>query len=391
MPDEVRWYHVSIRSRPNLMIGMRVFYCLGKFFQLTKILPATETERGQNMIKLEHISKTFDTTAGNVHAVQDVSLEIRDGEIFGIIGFSGAGKSTLVRCINLLERPTSGSVQIDGVELTTLGEKQLREVRTKIGMIFQHFNLMRSRTVYENIDFPLKKSKLSKAQREEKIHSLLELVGLTDKKNVYPSQLSGGQKQRVAIARALANDPKVLLCDEATSALDPQTTQSILKLLKKVNAELGITIVLITHEMSVVKDICDRVAIMDAGTVVETGNTVDVFSKPQQPLTKDFIETATNIRKIYELIEDDNELTRLEDGEKMVLLTYSGSNAGEPMISYLSKAYDVRANIIYGNIDYLKGIPLGKLVVTLSGDPEHIAGALNYINSQGVEVEVIKE
>ena len=343
------------------------------------------------MIQLEHISKTFDTTAGNVHAVQDVSLEIRDGEIFGIIGFSGAGKSTLVRCINLLERPTSGSVQIDGVELTTLGEKQLREVRTKIGMIFQHFNLMRSRTVYENIDFPLKKSKLSKAQREEKIHSLLELVGLTDKKNVYPSQLSGGQKQRVAIARALANDPKVLLCDEATSALDPQTTQSILKLLKKVNAELEITIVLITHEMSVVKDICDRVAIMDAGTVVETGNTVDVFSKPQQPLTKDFIETATNISKIYELIEDDNELTRLEDGEKMVLLTYSGSNAGEPMISYLSKAYDVRANIIYGNIDYLKGIPLGKLVVTLSGDPEHIAGALNYINSQGVEVEVIKE
>ena len=343
------------------------------------------------MIKLEHICKTFDTTAGNVHAVQDVSLEIQDGEIFGIIGFSGAGKSTLVRCINLLERPTSGSVQIDGVELTTLGEKQLREVRTKIGMIFQHFNLMRSRTVYENIDFPLKKSKLSKAQREEKIHSLLELVGLTDKKNVYPSQLSGGQKQRVAIARALANEPNVLLCDEATSALDPQTTQSILKLLKKVNAELGITIVLITHEMNVVKDICGRVAIMDSGTVVETGNTVDVFSRPQQALTKDFIETATNIRKIYELIEEDNELTRLEDGEKMVLLTYSGSNAGEPMISYLSKAYDVRANIIYGNIDYLKGIPLGKLVVTLSGDSEHIAEALNYINSQGVEVEVIKE
>ena len=343
------------------------------------------------MIKLEHICKTFDTTAGNVHAVQDVSLEIQDGEIFGIIGFSGAGKSTLVRCINLLERPTSGSVQIDGVELTTLGEKQLREVRTKIGMIFQHFNLMRSRTVYENIDFPLKKSKLSKAQREEKIHSLLELVGLTDKKDVYPSQLSGGQKQRVAIARALANEPSVLLCDEATSALDPQTTQSILKLLKKVNAELGITIVLITHEMNVVKDICDRVAIMDGGTVVETGNTVDVFSRPQQALTKDFIETATSIRKIYELIEEDNELTRLEDGEKMVLLTYSGSNAGEPMISYLSKAYDVRANIIYGNIDYLKGIPLGKLVVTLSGDSEHIAEALNYINSQGVEVEVIKE
>lgn len=343
------------------------------------------------MIKLEHIRKTFDTTAGNVHAVQDVSLEIHDGEIFGIIGFSGAGKSTLVRCINLLERPDSGNVQIDGVELTTLEEKHLREVRTRIGMIFQHFNLMRSRTVYENIDFPLKKSGLSKSQRKEKILSLLELVGLTDKQNVYPSQLSGGQKQRVAIARALANDPKVLLCDEATSALDPQTTQSILKLLKKVNAELGITIVLITHEMAVVKDICDRVAIMDAGTVVETGDTVDVFSKPQQMLTKDFIETATNICKIYELIEEDNELTRLQPGEKMVLLTYSGSCAGEPLISSLSKVYDVRANIIYGNIDYLKGRPLGKLVVTLSGETQHINDALNYISSQGVEVEVIKE
>lgn len=343
------------------------------------------------MIKLEHICKTFDTAAGNVHAVRDVSLEIHDGEIFGIIGFSGAGKSTLVRCINLLERPDSGSVQIDGLELTTLAEKQLREVRTKIGMIFQHFNLMRSRTVYENIDFPLKKSGLSKTQRKEKIQSLLELVGLTDKHDAYPSQLSGGQKQRVAIARALANDPKVLLCDEATSALDPQTTQSILKLLKKVNAELGITIVLITHEMTVVKDICDRVAIMDGGYVVELGDTLDVFSKPQQALTKDFIDTATNIRKIYELIEENNELTRLRAGEKMVLLTYSGSNAGEPLISYLSKTYDVRANIIYGNIDYLKGRPIGKLVVTFSGDPKRIEEALAYINSQGVEVEVIKE
>ena len=343
------------------------------------------------MINLEHICKTFDTTAGNVHAVRDVSLEIHDGEIFGIIGFSGAGKSTLVRCINLLERPDSGSVRIDGLELTTLPEKQLREVRIKIGMIFQHFNLMRSRTVYENIDFPLKKSGLSKIQRKEKIQSLLELVGLSDKHDAYPSQLSGGQKQRVAIARALANDPKVLLCDEATSALDPQTTQSILKLLKKVNAELGITIVLITHEMTVVKDICDRVAIMDGGYVVELGDTLDVFSKPQQALTKDFIDTATNIRKIYELIEENNELTRLRAGEKMVLLTYSGSNAGEPLISYLSKTYDVRANIIYGNIDYLKGRPIGKLVVTFSGDPERIAEALAYINSQGVEVEVIKE
>lgn len=342
------------------------------------------------MIKLEQIDKSFDTAAGRVDAVKAVSLEIDHGEIFGIIGFSGAGKSTLVRCINLLERPTAGKVWVDGVELTALEEKKLREVRKKIGMIFQHFNLMRSRTVYQNIAFPLKKAGLSKAEKEKKVLSLLELVGLTEKRNAYPSQLSGGQKQRVAIARALANDPKVLLCDEATSALDPQTTQSILKLLKKVNEELGITIVLITHEMAVVKDICDRVAIMEKGVVVETGDTVEVFSHPKQEMTKNFIETASNIRKIYALIEEDHELTRLEEGDKMLLLTYSGSNAGEPLISYLSKQYEVKANIIYGNIDYLKGRPLGRLVVTLSGQPERIKAAMEYIDSLGVQAEVIK-
>lgn len=343
------------------------------------------------MIKLENICKSFDTAAGHVDAVRDVSLEIQDGEIFGIIGFSGAGKSTLVRCINLLERPTSGRVVLDEVDLTALDEKKLREIRKKIGMIFQHFNLMRSRTVYQNIEFPLKKSGLSKAEKEKKIMSLLELVGLSEKKDAYPSQLSGGQKQRVAIARALANDPNVLLCDEATSALDPQTTQAILKLLKKVNEEMGITIILITHEMAVVKDICDRVAIMENGFMVESGNTVDVFSHPQQPITKDFIDTASNIRKIHDLVEDGNELTHLGEGDKMLLLTYSGSNAGEPLISYLTKHYDISANIIYGNIDYLKGKPLGKLVVTLSGGAEKVKAAMDYINSLGVEVEVIKE
>lgn len=343
------------------------------------------------MIKLKQVSKTFDTKSGNVHAVKDVNLEIQDGEIFGIIGFSGAGKSTLVRCINLLERPTQGRVLIDEVDLMDLDEKKLREVRKKIGMIFQHFNLMRSRTVYQNIEFPLKKTKLTKNEREEKIASLLELVGLTDKRDAYPSQLSGGQKQRVAIARALANDPKVLLCDEATSALDPQTTQSILKLLKKVNEEMGITIVLITHEMAVVKDICDRVAIMEEGTVVEAGNTVDVFSHPQVRITRDFIDTASNIRKIYDLIEDKNELTQIGAGDRMLLFTYSGANAGEPLISYLAKAFDIRANIIFGNIDFLKGKPLGKLVVTLSGEADKMEKAMEYINLLGVEVEVIKE
>lgn len=340
------------------------------------------------MIQLEHISKSFVTASGTVHAVQDVNLQIGEGEIFGIIGFSGAGKSTLVRCINLLERPTEGRVIVDGEDLTAMDLKKLREVRKKIGMIFQHFNLMRSRTVFQNIAFPLKKSSLSKAEKEKKIESLLELVGLSDKKDAYPSQLSGGQKQRVAIARALANDPKVLLCDEATSALDPQTTQSILKLLKQVNETLGITIVLITHEMAVVKDICDRVAIMEQGRVVEEGDTVSVFSHPKEAMTKDFIDTASNLGKIHDLIAEGHSLTEIQPGEQMVLLTYSGSNAGQPLISALAEKFSVSANIIYGNIDYLKGKPLGKLVVTLSGEKEAMDQAIDYIRSLGVEMEV---
>lgn len=342
------------------------------------------------MIQLEHISKSFVTASGTVHAVQDVNLQIGEGEIFGIIGFSGAGKSTLVRCINLLERPTEGRVIVDGEDLTAMDLKKLREVRKKIGMIFQHFNLMRSRTVFQNIAFPLKKSGLSKAEKEKKIESLLELVGLSDKKDAYPSQLSGGQKQRVAIARALANDPKVLLCDEATSALDPQTTQSILKLLKQVNETLGITIVLITHEMAVVKDICDRVAIMEQGRVVEEGDTVSVFSHPKEAMTKDFIDTASNLGKIHDLIAEGHSLTEIQPGEQMVLLTYSGSNAGQPLISALAEKFSVSANIIYGNIDYLKGNPLGKLVVTLSGEKEAMDQAIDYIRSLGVEMEVMK-
>lgn len=342
------------------------------------------------MIQLEHISKSFVTASGTVHAVQDVNLQIGEGEIFGIIGFSGAGKSTLVRCINLLERPTEGRIIVDGEDLTAMDLKKLREVRKKIGMIFQHFNLMRSRTVFQNIAFPLKKSGLSKAEKEKKIESLLELVGLSDKKDAYPSQLSGGQKQRVAIARALANDPKVLLCDEATSALDPQTTQSILKLLKQVNETLGITIVLITHEMAVVKDICDRVAIMEQGRVVEEGDTVSVFSHPKEAMTKDFIDTASNLGKIHDLIAEGHSLTEIQPGEQMVLLTYSGSNAGQPLISALAEKFSVSANIIYGNIDYLKGKPLGKLVVTLSGEKEAMDQAIDYIRSLGVEMEVMK-
>ena len=342
------------------------------------------------MIELKNVSKTFGAKRGEVHAVQDVSLTIKDGEIFGIIGFSGAGKSTLVRCINLLERPTGGSVIIDGKDITKVSERELREVRRKIGMIFQHFNLMRSRTVYGNIAFALKGSSLSKAEQDKKIRELLELVGLSDKIDAYPSQLSGGQKQRVAIARALANEPKVLLCDEATSALDPQTTQSILKLLNEVNKKLGLTIVIITHQMDVVKDICDRVAVMENGYVVEEGNTIDVFDHPQQPITKDFIDTATHIGKIYELIEEGNPLTELAPGAKMLLLSYSSLNTKDAVISQVSRKFNVDASIIFGNVEVLKSLPFGKLVITLNGTPENIEHAVAYFQQAGIDTEVIK-
>ena len=303
------------------------------------------------MIKLEHVCKTFEINGKTVEAVKDVSLEIREGEIFGIIGFSGAGKSTLVRCINLLEKPESGRVLIGTEDITDYQGAKLRQVRQKIGMIFQHFNLMPSRTVFENIELPLKLTALSKQERAQKINALLDLVGLTDKAQSYPSQLSGGQKQRVAIARALANDPKVLLCDEATSALDPQTTHSILQLLKEVNSRLGLTIVVITHQMEVIKEICDRVAVMQTGSVVEEGNIVDVFSAPQAPITKSFIQAADNFEAFSDLIKLNSAITGIKPDQPVWFLTYRGAVAGEPLMSELYRRFEVKANIIYGNID----------------------------------------
>lgn len=343
------------------------------------------------MIELKNISKTFGSKENSVHAVKDVNLTIDDGEIFGIIGFSGAGKSTLVRCINLLERPTAGQVLVEGQDLTKLNEKDLRQVRKKIGMIFQHFNLMRSRTVAQNIAFPLNKSGLSKAEIQQKVTSLLELVDLQDKANAYPSQLSGGQKQRVAIARALANDPKVLLCDEATSALDPQTTQSILKLLKEVNERLKLTIVLITHEMAVVKEICDRVAVMEAGYVVEEGNILDVFADPKQEITKNFINSTSSLHKIYELVDQQHPIVQIKKGETLVKLNYSPNNTGEALISEISRDFHVNTNIIFGNIEVIQGAPLGGLVIILGGEKEDIQKAIQCLRNNHVKVEVMKE
>ena len=341
------------------------------------------------MIELEQISKTFADAGREVHAVNDVSLTIRNGDVFGIIGFSGAGKSTLVRCINLLERPTEGSVRIDGKELTRMPAKELRQARKKIGMIFQHFNLMPSRTIFGNVAYPLKGSGLRKDQIAEKVRKLLDLVGIADKENAYPSQLSGGQKQRAAIARALANDPDILLCDEATSALDPQTTKSILKLLERLNRELGITLVVITHEMAVVKEICNRVAVMDHGRVVEEGEVFSVFASPKEELTRSFIKTTSNLQKIEELIAAKSPVVALKPGERIVRLSYVERNASEPLISTMTKKYGVILNIIFADIEIVQNAPIGGTVGILSGPQDKMDEALEDLRSKNVGVEVI--
>ena len=343
------------------------------------------------MIELSHISKVFGTGARQVHAVQDVSLTIEKGEIFGIIGFSGAGKSTLVRCINLLERPTQGTVTVDGREITALSPKELRQARKKIGMIFQHFNLMPSRTVAGNVAYPLRGSGLSKEETAKKVQQLLDLVGIGDKAEAYPSQLSGGQKQRVAIARALANDPNVLLCDEATSALDPQTTKSILQLLKHLNQTLGITVVLITHEMAVVKEICHRVAVMEHGRVVEQGEVFNVFADPQQDITKNFIRTTSNLQKIEELVKENSPVVQLQPGEVIVRLSYIQRNVSEPLISTVSQKFGITLNIIFADITLVQDAPIGGTVAVISGERAQITKAIQYLIEKNVGVEVIKD
>ena len=341
------------------------------------------------MIRFEHVCKSFTNEGKEFMAVNDVSLEIEDGEIFGIIGFSGAGKSTLVRCINLLERPTSGKVYIDGEELTAMSMAELCRHRKKIGMIFQQFNLFASRTVYDNIAFPLKGSGLSGKEKDEKVRQLLKLVELEDKAAAYPSQLSGGQKQRVAIARALANDPEIILSDESTSALDPRTTRSILDLLKKVNREMGITIVVITHEMQVIKDICDRVAVMKDGRVVEQGTVFDIFANPKAKMTKEFVETTSNMSRIYELVDSGSSVTDLKPGEAILRFRYLERNVSEALVSQLSRQFDLDLNIIFGSIELIGANPIGGLVVIAHGKSESIDQAIAYLENKNVGVEVI--
>lgn len=343
------------------------------------------------MIRLENVSKTFTDSNKEVHAVNNVSLTINDGDIFGIIGFSGAGKSTLVRCINLLEKPTDGKVFVDDAEITALSGKELRKARKKIGMIFQHFNLMPSRTIFGNVAYPLRGSGISKEEIKEKVHHLLELVGISEKENAFPSQLSGGQKQRVAIARALANDPNILLCDEATSALDPQTTKSILKLLQQLNQTLGITVVVITHEMAVVKEICNRVAVMDHGDVVEEGEVFHVFASPKEPLTRSFIKTTSNLQKIEELIEADSPVVATKKGELIVRLTYVEKNTSEPLISTVTQKFGIILNIVFADVEIVQNAPIGGTVAIVSGEGSRIDEALQYLRDKNVGVEVIKD
>ncbi|MDR0880139.1 MAG: ATP-binding cassette domain-containing protein [Clostridioides sp.] len=341
------------------------------------------------MISLEHVSVTFKEKNRIVEAVKDVSLTIDKGDVFGVVGFSGAGKSTLVRTINLLQPPTSGKVVVAGADLLSLSKSDLRKARTKIGMIFQHFNLMHSRTVFDNIAYPIKKSH-TKDEINKKVSELLDLVGMADKRDSYPSQLSGGQKQRVAIARALANDPEILLCDEATSALDPQTTLSILDLLKDLNQTLQLTIVLITHEMQVVKEICNKVAIMELGRVVEQSDIVSIFSNPKEELTQKFINTATHIEQGIETILDNPDLLQLNPEDVLAKISYVGKNTTEPIISQLFSLFGVSTNILTGNIEILQQTPIGTLVVAFSGEKESLLKAFSYLSDNNVGIQEIK-
>ena len=329
-------------------------------------------------IHLNKVSKTYHLKGRTVEALKETSLDIEDGEIFGLIGYSGAGKSTLLRLINLLEEPSTGTVMVNGENLTQLSKNELRVKRQKIGMIFQQFNLIESKTVYDNIEFVLKASKYDKKQVPKRIKELLDLVGLSDKSEILASNLSGGQKQRVGIARALANDPDVLLCDEATSALDPDTTKSILKLLNNINKTLGITIVIITHEMEVIKEIADRVGVMSQGEVIEIGPTYDVFSHPKKEITKDFVQEIYNF-EIPKQIEENKE-------NQVITIQFLSENAEENYLNKLYREFNLNISILNGRIEYIKDQPLGFLMFQVSGKNAEIERLKNHIDqSNGIE------
>ncbi len=340
------------------------------------------------MIKLENISKVFTQGTQTITALSDVSLHVPAGQIYGVIGASGAGKSTLIRCVNLLERPTSGRVLVDNQDLTAFSEKQLTLARRQIGMIFQHFNLLNSRTVFGNVALPLELENRPREEIKQKVTALLELVGLGDKHDSRPGNLSGGQKQRVAIARALACDPKVLLCDEATSALDPATTRSILELLKDINRRLGLTIMLITHEMDVVKRICDQVAIISQGQLIEKDQVSEVFSHPKTPLAQQFIQSTLHL----DIPEDyQQRLSQTADKGKIPLLRleFTGDSVDAPLLSEVARRFSVDCNIISAQMDYAGGVKFGIMLTEMAGESKDSSDAIRWLREQHVKAEVL--
>ncbi|MFD1361491.1 methionine ABC transporter ATP-binding protein [Lentibacillus salinarum] len=341
------------------------------------------------MIAIEGLSKNFTTANNRITAVDDLTLDIREGDIFGVIGYSGAGKSTFVRLLNRLEEPSDGKVVIDNQEITALNADDLRVTRQEIGMIFQHFNLLWSRTVKDNIAFPLEIAGVPKRERESRVQELIDLVGLDGREQAYPSQLSGGQKQRVGIARALANKPKVLLCDEATSALDPETTNAILDLLVGINKRLGLTIIIITHEMHVIRKICKQVAVMEAGKIVEQGDVLDVFLRPKQQVTKKFVEQVMGTDDEDDGVDD---LAHTYDRGKIIRLHFVGETANQALISQVAKTFNIDINILQGKITRMQHGAYGTLFVQMDGAPDEMDRALRYITDEtSVEVEVVRD
>lgn len=341
------------------------------------------------MIKLMGIEKIYDTGETKVHALKGIDLHIKKGEIFGIIGLSGAGKSTLVRCINMLDAPTKGQVFVDGQEMTAMSASELRDARKHIGMIFQHFNLLSSATVYDNVAFPLRLVNTDEEQIQAKVTSLLKLVGLEDRANHYPSALSGGQKQRVGIARALANNPKVLLCDEATSALDPQTTKSILDLIYTINQNLQLTVVVITHEMQVIKEICDRVAVIENGVIAEEGSVLQVFTNPQKNITKDFISVLLS-NELPVAFRDGKIVQEYTKGSYLLLrLTFIGESADDPVLAGMIRNCPVECTMLFGNLDEIQKVPFGRMIVGITGEEDGIYKAISYLSEKDLKLEVI--
>ncbi|WP_445488139.1 methionine ABC transporter ATP-binding protein [Niallia sp. 03133] len=338
------------------------------------------------MIELKDIYKTYHRKGISNDALKGINVTVEKGDIFGVIGYSGAGKSTLIRLVNFLEKPTKGEVLINGESLASYSEKQLRATKKQIGMIFQHFNLLESKKVFDNVAIPLVLQRKKKQEIKERVEELLQFVGLSDKANSYPSELSGGQKQRVGIARALASNPSILLCDEATSALDPQTTQSILQLLKKINAEYNITIMIITHEMAVIQEICNKVAVMEQGKIIEQGSVLDVFGKPQHPTTQNFVKTVINT-SIPTAVQ---KKAKALPGSRYKL-EFVGESASEPIIYELIHQYNIKLNILFANMTEIQGTALGNMIVQFNGEASAISDALTYLKAQDVIIEEVEE